>query len=354
MSDMENAASNAAVDTSLPDSQATPNNESPIDSAPSTRDAVSRAFARVVEGTPESGTKAARERDEAGRFAAKPSDAPQTRDATEAPVATSTVPPPPRFTKAAQAEWARVPEPVRAEVARMESELTQGIEKYRSSAESFEPVRRFDEMAKAGGTTLEAALTAYTNMENGWRKDPAIGFVAVCQNMGVDPVAQAKAIYERLAGAEGLPKGDSPEVAALKQQIAALEAKVGTVNQFVEQQQQAPMMQKVVEFSQTAPFFDLLATDIVAEIKTIQARGGQPDLQQVYDAAVARHPKLSAVIAAEKAAKAAPKQPPEAQTRKASLSITGNPSAGSNPSSMKPAGSTLDALKSAFQQVGIT
>ena len=93
--------------------------------------------------------------------------------------------PPARFSAEAKAAWDTAPETLRAEVSRMEKEFTAGFAKHRASAEAFEHVREYDEMAKKGGTTLKEALSKYVNMENQLRADPIKGLEIICQNVGL-------------------------------------------------------------------------------------------------------------------------------------------------------------------------
>jgi len=65
--------------------------------------------------------------------------------------------PPARFLPAAKAEWATAPETLRAEVLRLEAELT----------------------------AVKEALARYVNLENQLRVDPIRGLEIICQNIGM-------------------------------------------------------------------------------------------------------------------------------------------------------------------------
>jgi hypothetical protein len=267
-------------------------------------------------------------------------------------------PAPAGFTKAAQDAWAATPEPVRADVERRIGELMQGMEKYKGEVAAFEPVRKFDEMARQGGTTLERALTAYTGIEDAWRADPARGFTEVAKNFGVDPLALLNDIGMRLTGKGVQPQGgQSPDLAAAMHRIAQLEQmvndKVGKVEQTFEQQKKAARerdAQATVDaFAKEHPHFAEVEESIAHMLET----GFAKNLQDAYDKAIRLNPDIAARIEADKAAKAASESKPEAQTRKASLSVTGAPSTGSNPTTRKPPGSIRESLNHAISQVGI-
>lgn len=339
MEDVQNAPSNGVSDTALPESNA----------VPSISDALSKAFDTVNQTTEGQAQPASEGQQRApdGKFAPKTAAAPadgQTPAPAAEPPATS-VPAPARFAKAAQEVWAQAPEAVRTEVARMESELTAGLQKYKESAEAFEPLRQFDAMAKQGGTTLPQALTAYVNMENLLRADPVKGMVAVCQNLGIDPAQMAQALSGQQGGG-----GASPEVASLKAEIAALRQELGGVAQGYQEIEMKPVRASVEEFAAKNPLFNYVADDIAKAIEAQKQAGQQPNLEEAYKSALALHPHLAAT-AAQTAAPAAP-QPDPAQTRKAALSVTGSPSV-SNTSTRKPAGSTREALDNAFAATGL-
>lgn len=346
MEDVQNAPSNGAADTALPEAGG----------HSSISDALSRAFesSGITEGAEPSTPAAPVEgppRAPDGKFAPKAAEAPaEGQQAPEAPAAQPTAAAPPaRFVAAAKEAWAQAPEVIRTEVARMEAELTQGLQKYKTDAEAFEPLRQFDAMARQGGTTLPEAVSAYVNMENMLRADPVKGMVAVCQNLGIDPAQMAQA----LAGQQ-TTGGAAPEVASLKAELAALRQELSGVAQNYKDIELRPVKTQVEEFATKNPLFNYVADDVAEQIKAQKAAGQTPDLNAAYQAALAAHPHLAAV-AAQTAAPAAPTPPtPDpAQTRRASLSITGSPSV-SNTSTRKPAGSTREALDLAFAATGLS
>jgi len=373
MSDEAIAGSNPA-ESAIPAADTTAVDTQSNAPAPSARDALVAAFAKTEpkdepnSGVPSEPAKAAadRARDEAGRFApksagtnenltidAKGSGAITIKPPESAKVEQPAVTPPTRFAKPAQEAWAQTPEPVRAEVERAIGELTQGIERYKAEASAFEPIRKYDEMARASGTTLDKALANYTGIEAGLRQDPIAGTMQIWRNIGIDPHAMVQALVAQVSG-QPASTGVSPEIAALHGQIAEmqrrLETEVGSVKQTFEQQQLAAKQRDaqaaVDKFASDHPYFDELSDPIAQMIET----GFAKDLSDAYEKAIRLNPEISAKIEADKQP---PKQPDPAQTRKANLSITGTPSAGSNPTTRKPAGSTREALQGAFAQVGL-
>lgn len=364
MSDDIESASNAETNGAVQVADAAPAEQvatpevTPTEPAKSAREAVERAVARIeaepekpqqTEAKPAEPERKTRNPNHGpdGKFAKKP-DAPAAAPAVAQPVITPELKAPPRFAKAAQDAWGQTPEPVRQEVERALTELSQGIEKYKPFVEAFEPIRKYHDMATQSGTTLDRALDAYVGIEQAWRQSPSHGFVAVCRNMGVEPTQMLQAVAQGLNGANAsVPRGDSPEVAALKQELSQLKEKFGTVEKTVTESQQQYKQREsqmtVESFAKSNPHFDELATDIAQMLETGYAK----DLPDAYGKALRLNPEVSAKIEAAKKPAVDP-----AQTRgKAALSITGSPATGSTPESRKPAGSIRDALNNAMASV---
>jgi hypothetical protein len=96
-------------------------------------------------------------------------------------------PPPKRFSAAAVEDWAFTPETVRAEVLRLEMELTAGLKKHQSAAARDADLAGFHHRAANCGTTLKDALSRYISLEDLLRSDPDKGLEAVFQNIGISP-----------------------------------------------------------------------------------------------------------------------------------------------------------------------
>jgi hypothetical protein len=104
---------------------------------------------------------------------------------TGVPEPSSTAEPPPkRFSAAAVEDWASTPEAVRAEVLRLERELTAGLKKHQGAAARDADLAHFYDRAAKGGTTLKEALSRYVDMEDMLRVDPDKGLQIICQNVG--------------------------------------------------------------------------------------------------------------------------------------------------------------------------
>ncbi|TPK70199.1 hypothetical protein FJ930_19725 [Mesorhizobium sp. B2-4-15] len=273
---------------------------------------------------------------------------PVRTEADRKPVATQTGhhEPPARFKSdaAATAEWERAPEAVKAAVHRTVRELEAGIEKHRASAEEFEKVRDFDDLAKRNNTSLRDAMTRYTNFEKALLSDPMKGLNMVCDYIGVPLRTVAAHIMGQQP--DQVQGQNDATIRELRQEIAMLKQSVGGVTSTMQQQHVAGVEAQVDRFKAENPRFEELAEDIAFFLKS----GKTKDLAEAYQLAERLNPAPAATAPAAPQTRIAPDL--EAQTRKGSKSITGAPSAGSDPATKRASTSIKDSLRRALAQAG--
>lgn len=280
--------------------------------------------------------KAEPKRDETGKFASdKPAEAVEpAKPKYEAPA---------RFSEDAKQIWATAPEPIQREIDRAVRELTQGHEKYKASAEAFEPIRQYHEMAAKSGTTLANALQAYTSMETLLRQDPIKGLELITSNIGLSLKDVAAHIMGQPVDQQQSAK--DAEIRDLKQTIARLEQGFTSFKGDLETRE---VNQIISAFKADPKYsrFDELQPDIGMFLHTGRAQ----TLQEAYALAERLNPAPASAPAS--AASSAAIEVPAAQTDKGTKSITGAPSAGSSPAARKQAKSPREAIEQAFRQAG--
>jgi hypothetical protein len=163
--------------------------------------------------------------------------------------ASSAKPPPARFSPAAKAEWDTAPALLRAEVLRLEWELTAGLKKHQAAAARDADLAEFHALAAKGGTTLKEAVSAYVSVENLLRTDIIKGLELICQNAG----QSLKDVAAKVLGATpGQGQGGADATA-----------------------------EAVLKFAAAHPRFEELSEDIVFFIES----GRADDLEEAYDLA---------------------------------------------------------------------
>lgn len=361
--------------------------------APSTRDALRAAAAKVEAGEAGKATAdpakdlakgADLDRAKDGKFAPKDpaagkdaktaaavpegkpaADAESKDGAKPAPVATkpaATDPnapkhaAPERFSPDAKAAWETAPEPVKAEVHRMQRELTQGIEKHRTAAERDGTLAEFHDMAGKAGKPLRAVVEAYVGMETLLRQNPLKGLEAVCSNIGVSLRDVAQIVLGQTPDQER-SQADST-IRELRQELNQLKQQVGGVTQHFQQQGENQLHNQIASWAGSREgYFEVIAPHVAAEM-----RDGATDLDDAEARVFQKHPALAAL--AKQAAKPAADPEPDpaassaaaaallAQTEKGTKSIKGAPGSGSEPAAQPRSSSIKEALKRAAAKAG--
>jgi hypothetical protein len=111
-------------------------------------------------------------------------------------------PAPRRFSAAAKEKWAEAPEEVRAEVLRLEKELTAGLKKHQAAAARDADLADFHDRAAKGGTTLRDALARYVSLEDLLRTDRDKELEAIFQNIGISPYEWATELLVQVPDAD--------------------------------------------------------------------------------------------------------------------------------------------------------
>lgn len=226
--------------------------------------------------------------------------------------------PPARFVEAAKAEWTKVPEPVQAEIHRAIQNAEKGVEKHRESAERYELVREYDELARKNGREgLHESMKQIIDIENTFARDPIQGLKKITDHFGVNLQAVAAHIM-----------GQNPD-----QQIQEAHTRIRELEgQIQKAEQQAKLPDMVAKFAAEHERFDELSEHIAK----LLSKGIVKDLEQAYDMADMFVPRSSssdtnapASSAAQEQAPASSAQPAPKPLNVAGLkSVSGAPSTG--------------------------
>jgi hypothetical protein len=238
----------------------------------------------------------------------------------------------PRMAEVAKRDWHATPETVRGDIHRMHSEFSKAAQQYQRVAEAYRPLEPFDRMAREGGTTLHAAISNYTSMEQKLISDPIAGLDLIVHNLGLKapdgrPLNLRDIAYHVLSSSpeqlRQVQQGNAQNAA--QQQIGALHRKLDALERRDAQRQYAQQFQHtrsaVDQFAATHPRLDELGVPIERELRL------GFDLETAYRRAELLYP----------ATRAAQTGTTSAQTRTPDKSIHGAPDvAPSNGASVKP------------------
>lgn len=263
---------------------------------------------------------------------------------------------PVRFTPEAKAAWANTPEPVKAEVQRSIKNLEAGLEEH---SKRWAPLKEFDDLAKATGTSLPVAMKNYVEIDKLLGTNFPAAMQRICQNKGVDIRAFAADVLQlpaearqalRIGGQpQNLPPAPSREVTELRQQVARLEQQIGGVTGTMQEQQQTAVEAELAEFSADKPLFNELSAEIAAYITNdgLSYQDAYAKAVEDFEAKAAR-----AGFITRPQTRPSTVASPAGQPSPGSRSIKGAPGPGSSPATRKPSNSIREALERAAGMAG--
>lgn len=291
-----------------------------------------------------------------GKFAAKEQPVPKEAKAPEAQAKAAPEPrvepaqsegrvsryeAPARFNDQGKADWANAPESVQAEVHRTIKNLEDGYAKHKESAERWEQVRQFDDMARQNGRQgIHDSLREIVDFEQAILRNPIEGFEKVAKHFNLNLQAIAAHIM-----------GQNPD-----QHVQAIHRENQELKQHIALMQRMNEMPNVlVEFKnqEGRERFDELQEDIMFFLKNIVKEGNPSErLAAAYEMAARFRPaNASSAPAAPQASPAAEASPaPRPANPAGQKSISGAPSSGIPSGGKKRVLSNSEALKAALAQ----
>lgn len=278
-----------------------------------------------------------------GKFAAKAEQ--QPAQPVQEPKPTQYKDAPARFDDAAKGEWQNAPESVKGAVHRAVKELEDGLTKYKGSHEAYERLREFDETAKTNGRDLKESLSQVVEFENMMKRNP-IGALDYALRMAGPRDSQGNHISLNDIVAHISGQSTDQRLSEAQNTIQELRSQI----QQMEYRSKVPDM--VAEFASTHERFDELTDAIVPLLK----QGFT--LENAYEFALATRPaavETKPLIPAETQQALAQTQVQPVANPAGQKSISGAPSAGSDPAPRKPNGKnpSLDAtLDRVFARIG--
>jgi hypothetical protein len=258
--------------------------------------------------------------------------------------------PPPSWSVKSKSAWEQLPEAVRADIAKRETEVSQGL----AALRDYKDLKPYAELAQKHNTTISAALKHYTGIEAMLRKDIGQGLAQIVQNYGLDQ-AKAAQLFANLAqryggqaapagtphGANGQPQTGDPLYAMLKpfidplqNEVAQLRTKLSSrevADRNASEQSLAKSIQSFSGRPENRYFADLEETITrLFETGMVPLTGNhEGDLRTAYDTAAQMHPEVREALIdqrlqAQKDAARQLEQEAADKAKKASRSLTGS------------------------------
>jgi HAMP domain-containing protein len=291
---------------------------------------------------PKPETKEPAPRAEDGKFAAKnpqPIVEPKPTQYKDAPA---------RFDDAAKSEWANAPESVKGAVTRAVKEMEDGLTKYKANHERYEQFKEYDETAKANGRDLKQSIASVLEFEKTLKANPIAAIDYALREVGPrDSQGRPISLNDIVAHVSG--QSTDQRLTEAQSTIQELRTQL----QQMEYAKKVPDM--VAEFASTHDRFEELTGVIVPLLKAGH------ELETAYELAAALKPASSAEPE-PKPLIPAPTTEALAQTQSrpanpaGQKSISGAPSAGSDPAARKKGGkleSIDNSLDRVFARMGL-
>lgn len=301
-------------------------------------------------------------RDEMGRFAKvekideKPAanghdktKAPEVK--TEEPAKAAAAPaagPPPSWSVKSKAAWEKLPAEVKADIAKREQEMAQGL----AALRDYKDLKPYAELASRHGTTLPKALDHYIGIENKLKADLPGGLMQIAQNFGLNQ-QQGAALFLDMARRLGAQVGPAatqaqtptedddpiaeilnPLLKPLTEKVSALESQFTARLQADRNAAMQPIEQALTRFTADPAnkFVQELFPYMVRLIETgMVEKTGNPDadLKAAYDMAARMHPEIHEALIEQRleekrAAERQREQEAAAKAKAASRSISGS------------------------------
>lgn len=263
----------------------------------------------------------------------------------------------PRMSAAAKTEWAKVPEPVQADIHRLHDEFGRAYQRYRGDHEAMNVIRPYHNLARQQGTTLDRALSNYIGMEHKLRSDVVGGLDLIVDNLNLRTqegrklslmdvawhIVNQTPEQRQLLQSKNAMMAQSHQLQTAQQRIAALEQNTKRVQYAAAFNQTRGALDA---FAETHPRLDELGDLIEQEVKL------GFDLNAAYQRAELLRPATAAQTRTH--GTAAQTRTTTAQTRPADRSISGAPGGPSNGNGAARSNkqvSRRDALANAIKHV---
>jgi hypothetical protein len=270
--------------------------------------------------------KTEKPRDETGKFQSQNTGekpvAQEQKAETAAPERRVSLEAPARFNENGKKDWANTPDSVKEEVLRSHRELEEGHKKYKESADRYELVKEYDELARKNGRAgVHESLKQVVEIEQAFARNPIEGLKKITDHFGLNLQAVAAHIM-----------GQNPD-----HERASLHGEIQQLKAQIQQMESAAKVPSIVEqfFTEHED-----AKDYSDDIAFVLEQGIVKDLDAAYQYVKRFKPQASNAAASGQpvipAESAVAHTPAPALNPNGSKSVSGAPTGGINPTAKHP------------------
>ena len=184
--------------------------------------------------------------------------------------------PPARFNPQGKADWEAAPDSVKSEVHRAIKELEDGHAKYKESAERYEKLRQYDDLAKQNGRELSASLGALKAFEDTMKSNPLAAIDMALREAGPRKTDGTPLTINDIAAHVSGQSAD--------QRVQAMQAEIHQLRtQIAQKEQEAALPQQVQEFFDKNPDAEGVAEKIAYLIRSGRSSSMQDAIEYIRE-----------------------------------------------------------------------
>jgi hypothetical protein len=243
---------------------------------------------------------------------------PPAEPSSEASTTTPAADAPPRtWRKEASATWAALPSEAKAEILKREDDIFKGIEAYKGDATYGKSVRSavqpYEAIMAANGmdpvTTIGGMLRGHHTLATGTPEQKATLFKQMARDYHIDLAS--------LAAPAGEPPYIDPAVAALQNQLQAVQSQLSQQTQRQQAEARSSVKSQVDAFADDPK--NVYFNEVAADVVTMLQKGAAGSLQEAYEKAIWLNPTVRAKEIARTTAETSSKVLGDAREREAAV-----------------------------------
>jgi hypothetical protein len=212
--------------------------------------------------------------------------------------------PPESWNPTAREEWTKLPDAVKQQVAKRESEINKALNEgaeHRKTGAAFQGVAdKYAQIFAAEGapdpiTGIEELIKTVTTLRMGSAQQKVAKVAGFIQEYSID----ISMLDDALSGKVAAPTADDPIAKMLNERLKPMDDMLEKMNQnqrSAQFQRNQDAISEVATFRDGKEFYDDVKNDMADMVEMAEKRGITMPLQEAYDKACALNPEISGVL----------------------------------------------------------